>query len=48
MQMLCDGFEGAQFHEGSQYLLFSLCEQSFFHDEQVRIKGWWLFDDEKL
>jgi hypothetical protein len=30
-----------------QYLLLRRCEQSFFYDEQVRIKRWRLFDDEE-
>ena len=48
VQVLCDGFEGAQFHEGMQYLLLRRCQQSFFYDEQVRTKRWRLFDDEEL
>jgi hypothetical protein len=48
VQVLCDGFEGAQFHEGMQYLLLRRCEQSFFHNNQIRIRCWWLFDAKKL
>ena len=46
--MFRNRLDDAQFYEGAQNLPFQWCEQSFLYDERVRIKRWWLFDDEEL